>query len=143
MVGGGGWLSQHMVGWERCWPSSLQKGDVLLSLGVFLSLLEHVALEGGSKVTRGGEGLLQAQALRVSRSRSHCGFLCDFWRRQCGGQGEALREKADLEMSFVLDLEGSRFVLPCGPDQGKGFSSQPRDCSGRSNPCDPQSRGAL
>lgn len=56
----GGWLSQHMVGWERCWPSSLQKGDVLLSLGVFLSLLERAALEGGSKVTRGGEGLLQA-----------------------------------------------------------------------------------
>lgn len=35
-----------------------------------------------------------------------------------------------LEMSFVLDLEGARFVLPCGTDQGKGSPPSPMTAPG-------------
>lgn len=89
------------------------------------------------------EGLLQAPGPQGFQFLFVPWFPLLSWRRQCGGQGHALAENADLEMSLVPGLEGARIFLPHGPHQDKGSSPQHHDHSRMSNPHDPQSRGAL
>lgn len=57
----GGWAASANGRLGEVLVFKLAKGDVLLSLGVFFSLFECAALEGGSEVAYSREGLLQAQ----------------------------------------------------------------------------------